>query len=452
MAPSLTPQSTQALKVYIDNATNPSTASPVLPAALLHIVDAQNNVLFTHGSGPEATPTLESIGHIQSLSKLVGAIAYMQLVERGLATLDDPSIITTHLPELAAKQVLTGYTVDADTGKKIWTFEARKGDIIPRMLLNHTYGGGNTHFNTMLLEYLKDKGEDFLPKINESADPYGTLLISPLLWQPGTKTNYAQGLDWIAMLIERITNQSLNSYLEENIFAPLGLLQTGLQPLLGGGVLDREGNKGKFWPRKMRMRTETTVGDFVTIDPPDLVQVKRADAWPAGTHHTLCLSAGLISSARDYAHILTTLFPHNCGRDPVSGHRLLSPVSVAEITSPQLPPHLRNNSRKVPTSGDPPGGLSIMLPTNLEAPERDPEGSYGLACAVQGADRVLKEGGKGRSKGSVYWYGAANTEYWVDGVKGIAVFVNGNYHPWNDQAWTEFVTGVEGLVYAGLEG
>jgi methyl acetate hydrolase len=52
----------------------------------------------------------------------------------------------------------------------------------------------------------------------------------------------------------------------------------------------------------------------------------------------------------------------------------------------------------------------------------------------------------------VYWYGAANTEFWVDGESGIVVFVNGNFYPWNDEAWMEFVAGVEGRVYEGLEG
>jgi hypothetical protein len=81
----------------------------------------------------------------------------------------------------------------------------------------------------------------------------------------------------------------------------------------------------------------------------------------------------------------------------------------------------------------------------------DPEGSFGLGCGVQGAERVLADGSRGRGKGSVYWYGAANTEYWVDVERGVVVYVNGNYYPWNEEAWTKFVAGVEKRVYEGLK-
>jgi hypothetical protein len=51
----------------------------------------------------------------------------------------------------------------------------------------------------------------------------------------------------------------------------------------------------------------------------------------------------------------------------------------------------------------------------------------------------------------VYWFGAANTEFWVDREEGIVVYVNGNYYPWNDERWLGFVGNVEGEVYGRLE-
>jgi CubicO group peptidase (beta-lactamase class C family) len=435
----LNPETIEALKRYIDNATNPTTASPTLPAALVHVVDAHNNVIFSHGSASDTPPTSQSMGIVQSLSKVVGAMAYMRLVERGLATLEDPDTITTHLPELAAKKVLTGYTVDAETRKKNWQFEDRKGEITASMLLNHTYGGGHTYFNKLLLEYFQDEG--IWAEANEVIDPPATVLASPLLWQPGTKTNYGQGLDWIAILIERISKQTLGSYLQENIFDPLGLKEIGMEPAYGGDVLSQPHNAGKFWPRKTRNGEE-----FITIDPPEAEVVRKSNAFPDGNHHTGCLGTGLVASARDYIRLIATLLPQNSGVDPVSGHRLLSFESVHKITTPQLPPHIRNNTRSM-TSSD---ALPIILPVNMSVPHKDPEGSYGFGCGVQGADRVLQDGRKGRSKGSVYWYGAANYEFWVDGEKGVCVFVSGNYYPWNDGAWMEFVAGVEGALYEGL--
>jgi CubicO group peptidase (beta-lactamase class C family) len=406
MAPTLSLQSTTSLRNHINTSTstNASTSTFVLPGALVHITSSHNTTLFSHGSGTPNAPTPHSISVIQSLSKLVGSIAYLRLDDHGLATLDDPTLIATHLPELSAKQVLIGYTTDAD-GIKHWSFENRVGDITPRMLLNHTYGGGHTYFNKLLYEYFQDK--EIWNEVNEAVDTYGTLLASPLLFQPGTKTNYGQGMDWIAVLIE--------------------------QP----------GNGGKFWPRVLRSGE-----GFVALETGEPARKKvRDDAFPDGEYHTGRLGTGLVSSAADYTRLLSILLKENGGMDSVTGYRVLSPAAVAELTKAQLPPGIRCDSRNVPASGASP----IILPAFLEAPHMDPHGSFGLGCGVQGADRVLEDGSRGRSKGSVYWYGAANTEYWVDIEKRVVVYVNGNYYPWNDQAWAKFVAGVERLLYEGLQ-
>ncbi|KAH7076644.1 beta-lactamase family protein [Paraphoma chrysanthemicola] len=442
MSPTISNEAIASLRGYIDTSTNPTSTTSILPNALVHITDACNTTLFTHASSPitaSTPPTAHSISVIQSLTKLVGAIAYLRLVERGLASLDDPALITKHLPELAAKKVLTGYTTD-ENGTKNWKFEDRKGDITPRMLLNHTYGGGHTFFNTLLYSYFQDQVT--WSQTNEAADVYGTLLASPLLFQPGTKTNYGQGLDWIAVLIERITNQSLSSHLADEIFNPLSMSETGFEPGFGGDVLARNANAGKFWPRVLRSGEE-----FVALESNEPEIHTREDAFPTGKYHTGCLGTGLVSSAADYTRLLAILLPQNGGVDPQTGYRVLRPESVAEITSPQLPAHIQNDSRNVPASGASP----IILPGILQTPHVDPEGSFGLGCGVQGADRVLADGSRGRGKGSVYWYGAANTEYWVDVERGVVVYVNGNYYPWNEEAWTKFVAGVEKRVYEGLK-
>jgi len=436
MAPSLTADAAASLRQYIDDATK--TDKPELPGAILHIVDANNNILFTHGSGQTTIPTAQSIGIIHSLSKFVGAIAFLRLVERGFVDLDDPTVVPTLLPELAAQKVLIGY-LEGEDGKKKWQFEDRRGDITPRMLLNHTHGSGHTYLNPLLFSYLQELG--IWDKTNEVADPYGTILASPLLWHPGTHTNYGQGLDWIAVLIERLTKMSLAEYLQENIFGPLGLGTMGFEPVYGGDVLSRKENEGKFWPRTLKLDSSS-----VNMDTTELERKLREDAWPKGKYHAGCLGTGLLSSAEDYARLLVILLPQNGGVDPATGYCLLSPDSVKEIMTPQLPNGIRNNSRSIPASGASP----IVLPVALGAPHMDPNGSFGLACGVQGALRTLQDGKQGRREGTVYWYGAANTEFWIDDEEGIVVFVNGNYYPWNDQAWMDFVAGVEGRIYEGL--
>lgn len=118
---------------------------------------------------------------------------------------------------------------------------------------------------------------------------------------------------------------------------------------------------------------------------------------------------------------------------------------MREITSPQLPEKIRNDCRNVSSAS------RILCLGHLQAEHVDPAGSFGLGCGVQGADRVLKSGKAGRSKDTVYWYGAANTDYWIDAKNDLVVVVHGNYFPWNDDAWLDFVAGVEERLYEGLE-
>lgn len=429
MAPKLTEDATTKLKAYIDDAT--TSDAPTLPGAILHVVDANNDTVFTHASGGPTPLSESTLTMIHSCTKIVGAIAFMQLVDRGVASLDDALLISDLLPELASKKVLTGFSED-----KTPILVPMERKITPRMLMNHTNGTGHTYFNPLMREYI---AEDWETK-NEVADPHQTVLDAPLLWQPGTHTNYAQGFDWLAVLIERITKTDLATYFQENIFDPLGITDIAFEETYGGDATTKGGSKNRFWPRSLKQHDRT----FIPIDPPTLEKVPRAEAYPAGRYHTYPLGTGLVASASSYARLLTIFL--NSGRDPLTGHDLLSPASAQEITTPQLPAHLRNDSRVVPSAVD-----QLVIPATLDAPHMDPEGSFGLGCGVQGAERVLADGRKGRGEGSVYWYSAANMDFWVDKGRGLVVVVNANYFPWNEKGWTGFVARVEGGLYEGLE-
>ncbi|ORY15048.1 beta-lactamase/transpeptidase-like protein [Clohesyomyces aquaticus] len=367
-------------------------------------------------------------------------MAFMQLVDQGLTHLDDSDIIQKLLPELAGKQILTGYEDDGHGGERPILVPIEEGrKITPRMLMNHTNGTGHTFFNPMMNRYLSS-GWD---KRNETADPHQTALDAPLMWQPGTHTNYGQGFEWLAVLIERLTGRSLDSVFQGSIFGKLGLQGTGWEESYGGTITSALGNEGVLWPRSLKMTNGEGEESWVVMDPPALATVERKEAYPKGRYHTFPLGTGLVSTASDLGRLLSILLHE--GKDPVSGTQILTPSSAAQIMSPSLPPHLRNDSRLVPSAIP-----ALCVPVDLSAEHVDPEGSFGLGCGVQGETRRLKDGRKGRGKGSVYWFGAANTEFWVDGDKGIAVLCEGNYFPWNDAKWTSFVAGVEGRVYEAL--
>lgn len=251
MSPTISSETAASLRAYID--THTTGEKPVLPGAIVHVVDTKNETLFSHASSTTSSVPLSSstLFTIHSVTKIIGAIAFLQLVDRGLISLDDAEVIEILLPELAAKKILTGFT-EKDDGTKAFHFEDRTAPITPRMLMNHSYGGGNSYFNTLLYMYLASPSTSspLLSKTweerNEAKDFYQTLLDSPLLWQPGMKANYGQGFDWLAVLIERLTERSLKDVLEEGIFQALGVEGTGFEGQYEGSVAS-EG--AKFWPR-----------------------------------------------------------------------------------------------------------------------------------------------------------------------------------------------------------
>jgi hypothetical protein len=111
----------------------------------------------------------------------------------------------------------------------------------------------------------------------------------------------------------------------------------------------------------------------------------------------------------------------------------------------QHPEEIRNDSRNIPTASP------FFLPYEVQAKDVDPVGCFGLGSAIQGADRILQDGKRGRGKGAVYWYGAANIAFWIDGEMGIVVVAAANFFPFMDMKWVEFAAGLEGLIYEDLK-
>ena len=55
-------------------------------------------------------------------------------------------------------------------------------------------------------------------------------LRRPLNFDPGERWEYGINIDWIGRLVEAVSGQSLDAYLKEHIFAPLGMVDTGFVP------------------------------------------------------------------------------------------------------------------------------------------------------------------------------------------------------------------------------
>lgn len=161
---------------------------------------------------PEAKPmTRDTVFALASMTKLMTTIAAMQLVESDRISLDKD--VTELLPVLAQQDVLTGFSSDG-----VPSTEKRKHPITLRQLLTHSSGVGYDFLQPEINMYREYHKLSRTPgkTINER---FGT----PLLHQPGEGWSYGGSLDWAGHLVEKLTGQSLEDYMKQHIWDPLGL-------------------------------------------------------------------------------------------------------------------------------------------------------------------------------------------------------------------------------------
>jgi CubicO group peptidase (beta-lactamase class C family) len=295
--------------------------------------DGETQVETAGGADPD------TIFRLASMSKPVVAVAALVLVEECALRLDDP--VDEYLPELASRRVLTRVdaplddTVPAErpiTLRDLLTFQLGLGfgqgmwgppGSVPIMdALNALRGG--------------------MPRPAEVAEPdewMRQLGALPLVAQPGTRWLYNLGSDILSVLIARVTGRPLGDFLQERIFEPLGMTDTG------------------FWvppdslSRLPPQYTRDASGELTVYDPPD-GQWAAPPAFPSG-------AGGLVSTAPDYLAFASMLMGGGIHR----GVRILSRPSVSLMTSDQLPASVKAVSGLAPGDFDAMGwgfGVSVV--------------------------------------------------------------------------------------------
>lgn len=171
----------------------------------------------------------DSIFRIGSMSKQITSVATMMLVDEGKLDLDAP--VAQYLPELKDKQVVK---TDPATGDAILLeLEPARRAMTIRDLLRNTSGlvyamadyadpgFGNTAIH--LLYGAKAPLRHDKP-IASFVTSLGTL---PLLHQPGEVWEYAIGYDVLGRVIEVVSGQTFDQFLQSRLFAPLRMVDTG---------------------------------------------------------------------------------------------------------------------------------------------------------------------------------------------------------------------------------
>src|SRR5215470_520852 len=166
--------------------------------------------------GKPAPMTLDTVVWIASMTKAITATAAMQLVENGKLSLEGPA--TAVVPELGAAKVLEGF--DA-AGKP--RLRAPKRPITLRHLLTHSAGFAYEIWEPRVLQYQTATNTPGITSCTNAA------LTTPLMFDPGDQWQYGINIDWAGKMVEAVSGQKLDAYLQSNVLGPLGMKDTSFK-------------------------------------------------------------------------------------------------------------------------------------------------------------------------------------------------------------------------------
>jgi CubicO group peptidase (beta-lactamase class C family) len=312
--------------------------------------------------------TLDSVFWIASMTKAITSAAAMQLVEQGKLQLEQP--MGALLPELKSPQVLEGFNEKGEP-----KLRPAKSPITLRHLLTHTAGFTYDVWNADTARYAKHAN---LPGIITCKN---AALQTPLAFDPGTGWEYGINIDFVGKAVEAVSGQTLDAYLRQHMFTPLGMKDTGF--IIGP---DQRARLVSVHARK----------PDGALEPIEFGIPQDPEFFMGG--------GGLYGTARDYLAFLQMLLHGGKG----NGNQVLRPETVATMSQNHI------GALNVPgvwKTTAPDASLDVDLTKIF--PGQDLK--WGLSFLIN-----TRQGPAGRSAGSLTWAGLANTYFWLDPTRQVA--------------------------------
>jgi len=301
----------------------------------------------------------DAIFALASMTKPMVAVGALMLNEQGELLLNDP--IGNYLPDLKDMKVAGPRGIEP----------AHRQPTLQDML-RHTagvsYGNrGDTPLHKLYELRLKNaanqSGAEFLQELGKL----------PLHYQPGTQWEYSHGLDVTGLAIEAVTKKRLGDFLQERLFAPMGMVDTGF-----------------VVPASKAAR----IAKPLPVDP----ETGRPQTFrlPVTPWQYDCGGGCASGTALDYLRFAQMLL----NKGTFEGTRLLGRKTVEYMTSNQL-------------------GPNVDVSRLNEFPVEHMDGfGFGLGVAVRTQPGIAGVSG---TPGEFMWSGAQGTMFWVDPKEELAV-------------------------------
>lgn len=347
-----------AMQRYVDKGLVPGVVTMVARRGKVVHFDA---IGFRDAENKQPMKT-DTIFRIASMTKPIASVALMMLYEEGHFLLTDP--IAKLLPEFANPKVAVPASGEDRLGTPYKVVPAAR-PITFKHVLTHTAGFANSYRGITQPEFARVMQQGRKPN-DTIGDAVKRLATLPLNFHPGDAWEYGNATDVVGRLVEVISGQTLDEFLQKRIFAPLKMTDTHF-----------------YLPQSKLNR-------FAAVYQPDdkngnkikLLEAPTAESRYVKEPHVYFSGAGgLVSTAADYVRFHQMML--NGGE--LDGARILGRKTVELMTANH--------------TGD--------LPVWLSGP------GYGFGLGYS----VIKDVGQAAIPGSVGqygWGGAFCTYFWVD--------------------------------------
>ena len=305
---------------------------------------------------------VDHIFRVFSNTKLVTSCAALLLFEEGHFQLDDP--VERFIPQLANRRVLRPGATSLDQT------EPAVRSITIRHLMSHSSGLSYGLFDPGTLIFKAYNERKVINPATTLAEMVDVLADLPLIYHPGTSWEYSVAIDVLARLVEVISGQRFDAFIQSRILGPLGMVDTGF-------VVPDRSRLVAYYTGADPMKPGLTRIDDAPYPGAYLRPFPRQNA-----------GAGLVSTLPDTVALIRSLLP--------GGPTLLKPDTIELMMTNQLPEgvwlrfagfgELRGKGHGL-------AGALILEPSAFE--HRD-------------------------AKGELFWGGRGGTQWWISPETKIA--------------------------------
>ena len=344
----------------------------------------------------------DTIFRIYSMTKPIVSVALMQLYERGLLQIDDP--VHRYIPSWTNLRVYQlGVYPNFET-------TACERPMTVRDLLSHQSGltyGHAIRTNVDAAYRTLGIGAAGTATLQDMVDAFAEL---PLEFSPGTHWNYSHSTDVVGYLVEVISGQRLDTYLQEQIFEPLGMHDTGFW------VKPQQADR---FARNYRP-SSTGIGIELAEDASYRDYVTEPTFLSGG--------GGLVSTTGDYLRFSRMLLAGGT----LDGSRILGRKTLQLMARN----HITGNKTIYAASAS----------GRYQASHAGSGFGLGFAVALDTADGQISA-----TPGEHNWSGAASTHFWIDPAEDLAVVFMTQYRPDSNATRYNLNRELRAIIYGALD-